>query len=164
MHEKNVHTKVKATKEIIEEVDIVDEILGEVLEPSTNDVLQDVEPNAVWLSATNEDLDEMLKAVNDEMKKDEVKCEVCNITFQHVDQVEDHIGNVHIKVICDACSEELNTIKNLEAHKKAKHSDTVQEPVLLYSVLLKIINHVRVQIIFHFSRPLLLMLLLPPPS
>ena len=130
-HQKNVHTNtnVKAFEETIEVVDIVDEILGEIVQPSTKEVLQDVVPNAIWLSATNEDLDEMLNAVNDELNNDDVKCEVCNITFQQIEQAEDHIGKIHIKVICDACSEELNTITNLENHKKANHSDTAQEPV-----------------------------------
>ena len=143
VHQKNMHPPqnkchpgVKAISETIEVVDIVDEIIKEVVQPlkdttntPTKEVLQDVEPNVVWLTATNDDLDEMLKTVNYEINQHEVKCEVCNITFRYINEMEDHIGNIHIKVVCDTCSEGLSTLKYLEAHKKEKHTDSDQEPV-----------------------------------
>ena len=143
LHQKNVHhpqnkrqPDVIAISETIEVVDIVDDIIEEVVQPlndttktPTKEVLQDVQPNAAWLTDTNDDLDEMLKTDNNEINQQEVKCEVCNITFQYVNEIKDHIGKIHIKVICDTCSEGLNTLKYLEAHKKEKHTDSGQEPV-----------------------------------
>ena len=115
---------------------IVDAIIEEVVQPikyatktPTKELLRAVEPNATWLTATNDDLDEMLKTVNNEINQQEVKCDFCNITFQYINEIEDHIGNIHINVMCDTCSAGLNTLKYLEAHKKDKHSGSVQEPV-----------------------------------
>ena len=116
-------------------VEILDDLVDKIQSthqptPHTNPPEKsEVGPTQDWLTATNEDLDNMLRKVNEEIDKVKFKCEVCDTELESTIEMEEHIGKVHIRVTCDFCSEEFSTMKHLELHKKEKHSNARTEPV-----------------------------------